>query len=80
MLNLQQLEDSLDKALDAETYESLNEWFQERDKQKIKDFIGVQGYLSNLQSIQKSKGTISVEPKYIQEVEVVFSSFHGLAA
>lgn len=80
MLNLKELEESLDNALAAETYESVMAWFQDRDKEKIKTYIGVQGYLQNLANIH-DKSTISVNQKYLQkELEVSPSDFLTLAA
>jgi|GEM_PF-3946044 len=35
MINIKELRESLDIALNSETYESLMSWFQERDKEKI---------------------------------------------
>ena len=34
MLNLKELEESLDSALNSETYESLMAWYQEMDNKK----------------------------------------------
>jgi len=76
MLDLKELEASLDKALANETLESVMAWLKERDRERIIDYIGVQGYLHNLIAIQ-DKNTISeIAANNIQEV--AFSETAGL--
>lgn len=80
MLNLKELEESLDKALASETYESVTAWFKERDREKIKTYIGLQGYLTNWVGIHDNT-SISVTQKYVQnDLEIKSSNDLSLAA
>ncbi|WP_295673520.1 hypothetical protein [uncultured Mucilaginibacter sp.] len=82
MLNLKELEESLDKALASETYESVTDWFKERDKEKAKTFIGVQGYLSSMGLIRdkNSKSQSSIISSIDLEIPTSTNTSLPLAA
>jgi hypothetical protein len=73
MINLKELEETLDKALANETYESVMAWFAERDKEKIQSYIGVNGYLSNLQMIHDNQTKSKAQNFLETGIEVSYS-------
>lgn len=73
MLDLKELEKSLDLALASETYESVLAWFQERDKDRAKSYIGVEGYLNTLSSIHDKNTQSEVQKETLGALEIIVS-------
>lgn len=80
MLNLKELEESLDRALELETTESVLAWFHKRNQDKVKDYIGAKGYLSNLLSV-RDRNSISEVPSNKQpDLNIPSVTDFGIAA
>lgn len=80
MLNLKELEESLDQALERETTESVLAWFKEREKKKVAEYIGVQGYLCNMEAIRDTS-SVSNEPSNAQpDLSVPKDNQYAIAA
>ncbi|MEE1944830.1 hypothetical protein VRU48_06920 [Pedobacter sp. KR3-3] len=80
MLNLKELEKSLDQALERETTESVLAWFKEREKKKVADYIGVQGYLRNMEAIRDTN-SVSNSPSNSQtDLNIPKDSHFAIAA
>jgi beta-galactosidase/beta-glucuronidase len=80
MLNIKELEESLDRALENETTESVLAWFKERDKQKVRQYIGNKGYLTNLIALHDKNSTSNTPTNSQKDAVIPASNNFALAA